>query len=89
MKIIKIIDLSHGSLQGLFGIPELKEASGFYELKKHVESETQRLVAEAVSPNRERKLVQVFDQLSDTLCRLADMVSRPLLRKLNAIFPLI
>ena len=38
--------------------------------------EAEDLVAEATSPDRTRKLVEVFDQLSDCLCRVADMVSK-------------
>jgi intermediate peptidase len=36
-------------------------------------TEAASLVAEASSPSRTRKLVSVFDQLSDCLCRVADM----------------
>ena len=34
---------------------------------------TDDLIAEAISPNRERKIVSVFDELSDTLCKVADL----------------
>lgn len=34
---------------------------------------TDDLIEEAISPNRDRKIVQVFDELSDTLCKVADM----------------
>ena len=58
---------------GLFKIKELHSASGFRALQEKVKSDVNLLVNEATSSNRERKLVQVFDQLSDCLCRLADM----------------
>ena len=45
--------------------------------------EAEDLVSEATSTQRKRKLVQVFDQLSDTLCRVADMVRFIRLLKMN------
>ena len=58
---------------GLFCIPELTNANGFYELQEQVSSDTERLVGEVTRPGRERKVVQAFDELSDALCRVADM----------------
>lgn len=58
---------------GLFCIPELRDYSGFYLLKERVENEVASLVEEALGPRRTRKIVEVFDQLSDSLCRVADM----------------
>ena len=60
--------------QGLFGLSELRDETGFYLLQKQVFDEADTLVKEATSPNRDRKLVQIFDQLSDCLCRVADLV---------------
>jgi intermediate peptidase len=60
--------------QGLFGIPQLTEHSGFYLLQQGATLEADALVNEATSADRQRKLVRVFDQLSDCLCRVADMV---------------
>jgi len=31
------------------------------------------LIAEAITPERKRKAVEVFDELSDTLCKVADL----------------
>lgn len=59
--------------QGLFGIPELKSHEGFYLLKDNVIEKSDRLIEEAISPNRTRKIVEVFDELSDSLCKVADM----------------
>ncbi|XP_059173011.1 mitochondrial intermediate peptidase-like isoform X2 [Physella acuta] len=58
---------------GLFCLPELKDHTGFYLLKQTVEEDVHRLVTEATSKNRTRKIVTIFDELSDTLCRVADM----------------
>lgn len=61
--------------KGLFGIPELQDHTGFYSLNQRAQNEVDGLVQEALSPKRQRKIVQVFDQLSDALCRVADMVN--------------
>ena len=45
-------------------------------MQKNVEIEAEELVNETTSANRSRPLVQVFDQLSDCLCRVADMVRK-------------
>lgn len=60
-------------LQGLFGIPELHQHDGFYALQERVTRKSDRLIEEAISPNRSRKMVEVFDDLSDSLCQVADM----------------
>lgn len=60
-------------VQGLFGIPELQSHEGFYFLKEQAIFKTDDLIAEAISPDRNRKMVQVFDELSDTLCKVADL----------------
>lgn len=61
--------------QGLFEIPELKDASGFQVLESEAIARCDELVNEAVSSGgkRTRKMVEIFDELSDTLCRVADM----------------
>jgi hypothetical protein len=61
--------------QGLFLIPELRDYSGFYLLQHQTSTQVEQLVAEATSKNRSRKMVTIFDELSDCLCRVADMVS--------------
>lgn len=58
---------------GLFGIEELVDYTGFYLLQEQAVREAEALVEEATSATRKRKLVQVFDHLSDCLCRVADM----------------
>lgn len=58
---------------GLFGIPELQSYEGFYALKEKTENTTDNLLQECCGVNRSRKLVQVFDDLSNELCCVADM----------------
>lgn len=58
---------------GLLGIPELQTASGFKDLTQHVIQQSDRLIAEAMSSNRTRKMTEVFDDLSNELCKVADM----------------
>uniref|UniRef100_T1P7J4 Peptidase family M3 n=1 Tax=Musca domestica TaxID=7370 RepID=T1P7J4_MUSDO len=58
---------------GLFCMPELKNHEGFYLLKDNVTNHTEELIQEAISPNRKRKMVQIFDELSDSLCKVADL----------------
>lgn len=57
----------------MFGIPELRSQDGFYLLKTDVTDHSDRLIEEAISPNRQRKIVEIFDELSDSLCKVADM----------------
>ncbi|XP_064455860.1 mitochondrial intermediate peptidase-like [Ornithodoros turicata] len=58
---------------GLFGHSVLREPSGFYLLKEEAISDAETYVAEATNHKRDRKMVQVFDDLSDALCRVADL----------------
>lgn len=58
---------------GLFGNYYLRDASGFYLLRENAKQEAAGLVAEALSKNRKRKMVEIFDNLSNCLCRVADM----------------
>jgi len=60
-------------LKGLFGIPELKNEDGFNILKSHAMIQVNTLIEEAMSKNRNKKMVEIFDELSDTLCKVADM----------------
>lgn len=52
---------------------ELYDPNGFHLLKAESISECDALVNECMSASRKRKLVEVFDQLSNTLCKVADM----------------
>lgn len=59
--------------QGLFNIPELRGYEGFYLLKENVIQHTDSLIAEATAPVRHRRMVEIFDELSDSLCKVADL----------------
>ncbi|XP_059485004.1 mitochondrial intermediate peptidase [Neocloeon triangulifer] len=58
---------------GLFGVPELRSADGFYLLQQQAEYETEKLIEETGSKTRQRAMVKVFDEMSDCLCRVADL----------------
>ncbi|EDW49534.1 mitochondrial intermediate peptidase [Drosophila sechellia] len=66
------INFTHDDV-GLFGMPELRSFEGFYLLRDNVESRTQELISEATSDQRRRKMVDIFDELSDSLCKVADL----------------
>ncbi|KAL0901186.1 hypothetical protein ABMA27_006493 [Loxostege sticticalis] len=57
---------------GLFNKPELTSFEGFYDLKEQAIAATDRLIEEATS-NPTRPMVEIFDELSDTLCKVADL----------------
>lgn len=59
--------------QGLFDVPELHSHNGFHILKDQCIERTDMLTKEIIDTNRSRKLVEVFDELSDTLCKVADL----------------
>ncbi|KAF2901156.1 hypothetical protein ILUMI_05032 [Ignelater luminosus] len=58
---------------GLFDIPELQSCEGFYYIKEQCILHADKLIDEATSENRTRKMVEVFDELSDSLCKVADL----------------
>ncbi|CAH0381115.1 unnamed protein product [Bemisia tabaci] len=58
---------------GLFGIGPLRSFDGFYLLKEQAKIDTNRLLEEAESPKRTRKIVEIFDELSNALCQVADL----------------
>jgi hypothetical protein len=64
---------------GLFGKAELKSHEGFFRLKERAERNVNRLVNEAfvdepLGGNRlGRKLVEIFDDISNELCCVADL----------------
>ncbi|KAM6447630.1 mitochondrial intermediate peptidase [Liasis olivaceus] len=65
--------LAVGQKTGLFGIPELSCPEGFQEAQKNSLQEAERLVQKACVTPPGKEIVMVFDQLSDTLCRVADL----------------
>ena len=63
------------ALQGLFGVPELNCPEGFQEAQDKALQESEQLVQKACSTPPGPETVMIFDQLSDGLCRVADLVS--------------
>lgn len=60
--------------QGLFGVPELSSPDGFAVVQDRALRETEQLVEKACRSPPGAITVKTFDQLSDTLCRVADLV---------------
>ncbi|KAL3280991.1 hypothetical protein HHI36_004216 [Cryptolaemus montrouzieri] len=58
---------------GLFQVPELSTPLGFLQLQKECIAKTEELIQEATSSARTRKMVEIFDEMSDCLCRVADL----------------
>uniref|UniRef100_A0AAQ5XSL8 Mitochondrial intermediate peptidase n=1 Tax=Amphiprion ocellaris TaxID=80972 RepID=A0AAQ5XSL8_AMPOC len=58
---------------GLFGVPELSCPAGFQAAAKTALKNTQRLVEKACSSPPGAETVECFDQLSDGLCKVADL----------------
>lgn len=54
-------------------MPELQSSEGFLVIKDRCVIDTDKLMDEAVSEQRKRKMVEIFDELSDTLCKVADL----------------
>lgn len=57
----------------MFEVPELTSYEGFDMLKDRCMEDADRLLNEAISSQRNRKMVEVLDELSDTLCKVADL----------------
>ncbi|KAL5108136.1 Mitochondrial intermediate peptidase [Taenia crassiceps] len=61
------------SVKGLFGYDKLCEPDGFQASLDECFRDCHVLIHEAKDLNRKRKMVQVLDDLSDSLCRVADL----------------
>ncbi|KAL2311014.1 hypothetical protein Nmel_002701 [Mimus melanotis] len=59
--------------RGLFGVPELSCPEGFQEAQNKALQESEQLVQKACSTPPGPETVMIFDQLSDSLCRVADL----------------
>lgn len=70
---IQQIKSSRRSENGLFGHRVLSSVDGFYLFRQAAVLEADQLVKEATDYDRKRKIVQVFDQLSNCLCKVADL----------------
>ncbi|XP_064501440.1 mitochondrial intermediate peptidase isoform X1 [Pseudopipra pipra] len=62
-----------GRETGLFGVPELSCPEGFQEAQDKALHESEQLVQKACSTPPGPETVRIFDQLSDSLCRVADL----------------
>lgn len=63
------------SPQGLFGVPELSSPAGFKVAQRKALREAESLVHRACTHPPGAVTVETFDQLSDSLCKVADLVS--------------
>lgn len=61
------------TIKGLFDIPQLRSPEGVYLLKENRLNQVEELVAECCNPNRKRHMVEIFDDLSNALCLVADL----------------
>ena len=61
------------SVNGLFGKKELVSVEGFRTLRHKAEASVNSLIAEALAPQPARKLVEIFDDISNELCCVADL----------------
>lgn len=62
---------------GLFGLPELKNYNGLFLLRQKAEQKVNELIKEAFDDvgrlKTKRKLVEIFDDISNELCCVADL----------------
>uniref|UniRef100_H3AS93 Mitochondrial intermediate peptidase n=1 Tax=Latimeria chalumnae TaxID=7897 RepID=H3AS93_LATCH len=72
VKLLRKVDL-FGKNVGLFGVPELTSPSGFKVAQDKALQETEQLVEKASTTPPGPQIVHIFDQLSDSLCRVADL----------------
>uniref|UniRef100_A0A673GJH8 Mitochondrial intermediate peptidase n=1 Tax=Sinocyclocheilus rhinocerous TaxID=307959 RepID=A0A673GJH8_9TELE len=71
-RVHRRLDLFHQNV-GLFGVPELSSVGGFEVVQDRALQETQQLVEQACRCPPGVQTVEIFDKLSDSLCRVADM----------------
>uniref|UniRef100_A0A2K6RRE2 Mitochondrial intermediate peptidase n=1 Tax=Rhinopithecus roxellana TaxID=61622 RepID=A0A2K6RRE2_RHIRO len=62
-----------GERRGLFGVPELSAPEGFHIAQEEALRKTELLVDRACSTPPGPQIVLIFDELSDSLCRVADL----------------
>ncbi|KAL6067271.1 hypothetical protein STEG23_006109 [Scotinomys teguina] len=62
-----------GERRGLFGVPELSTPEGFRVAQKEALRKSEQLVEQACSTPPGPQTVHIFDELSDCLCRVADL----------------
>ncbi|KAJ1113888.1 hypothetical protein NDU88_002129 [Pleurodeles waltl] len=69
----RLFELSGRRSTGLFGVPELSSPEGFQLAQEKALKETEFLVERACTTTPGPQTVGIFDQLSDALCRVADL----------------
>ncbi|XP_032467325.1 mitochondrial intermediate peptidase isoform X2 [Phocoena sinus] len=62
-----------GERRGLFGVPELSAPEGFRVAQEKALRKTEQLVRRVCSAPPGPQTVLIFDELSDSLCRVADL----------------
>ncbi|MBN3324916.1 MIPEP peptidase, partial [Atractosteus spatula] len=62
-----------GKNVGLFAVPELSSPEGFEVAQEKALRQTERLVERVCTSRPGPQVVETFDQLSDSLCRVADL----------------
>ncbi|XP_063571155.1 mitochondrial intermediate peptidase-like isoform X7 [Pongo abelii] len=62
-----------GERGGLFGVPELSAPEGFHAAQEKALRKAELLVGRACSTPPGPQTVLIFDELSDSLCRVADL----------------
>ncbi|XP_015197260.1 mitochondrial intermediate peptidase isoform X2 [Lepisosteus oculatus] len=62
-----------GKNVGLFAVPELSSPEGFEVAQEKALRQTERLVERVCASRPGPQVVETFDQLSDSLCRVADL----------------
>uniref|UniRef100_A0A8C6RGR7 Mitochondrial intermediate peptidase n=1 Tax=Nannospalax galili TaxID=1026970 RepID=A0A8C6RGR7_NANGA len=68
----RLLDL-FGERQGLFGVPELSTPEGFQVAQEAALRKSEWLVERACATSPGLQTVLIFDELSDALCRVADL----------------
>ncbi|CAG9863414.1 unnamed protein product [Phyllotreta striolata] len=58
---------------GLFGVPDLTSAEGFNVIENKCIDNTNSLISEALSNENGDRMVEIFDNMSDSLCQVADL----------------
>ncbi|RXN14132.1 mitochondrial intermediate peptidase [Labeo rohita] len=71
-KVQRRLDLFQQNV-GLFAVPELSSVEGFEVVQDRALQETEQLVEKACRCPPGVQTVEIFDKLSDSLCRVADM----------------
>lgn len=72
-KIGNLVIKAKPTAAGLFARDDLTSPDGFERMRAHASQRVDLLAKEVLDPARRRLLVSVFDEMSDTICQLADL----------------